>query len=65
MQIKHFQQEYKQNEIDNIDFQQFLQILMCLTNEIEDEIDIVEAFRVFDKEGQGIVVFMITISMII
>jgi calmodulin len=51
--IKQFQQEYEQNRIDKINFQQFLQILICLTNEIEDEIDIIEAFRVFDKEGQG------------
>jgi calmodulin len=48
--IKQFQKDYDDNQID---FQQFLQILICLTNEIEDEIDIIEAFRVFDKEGQG------------
>jgi calmodulin len=48
--IKQFQKDYGDNQID---FQQFLQILICLTNEIEDEIDIIEAFRVFDKEGQG------------
>jgi calmodulin len=55
--IKQFQQDYGDNQID---FQQFLQILICLTNEIEDEIDIIEAFRVFDKEGQGTNVFLIT-----
>jgi calmodulin len=55
--IKQFQQDYCDNQID---FQQFLQILICLTNEIEDEIDIIEAFRVFDKEGQGTNVFLIT-----
>jgi Ca2+-binding EF-hand superfamily protein len=59
--IKQFQQEYEQNGIVKITFQQFLQILICLTNEIDDEIDIIEAFRVFDKEGQGMIVLMITI----
>ena len=48
--IRQFQEEYGDTSID---FQQFLQILNCLTNEIDDEIDIIEAFRVFDKEGQG------------
>jgi calmodulin len=63
--IKQFQQEYQQNRIDKINFQQFLQILICLTNEIDDEIDIIEAFRVFDKEGQGIYISMITILIIV
>jgi calmodulin len=63
--IKQFQQEYQQNRIDQIDFQQFLQILISLTNEIEDEIDIIEAFRVFDKEGQGMHVSMITILIVL
>ena len=61
--IKQFQDEYEQNGIDKINFQQFLQILICLTNEIDDEIDIIEAFRVFDKEGQGMIVLMITILL--
>jgi calmodulin len=65
IRIKQFQEEYKQNHIDQINFQQFLQILSCLTNEIEDEIDIIEAFRVFDKEGQGMHVLIITISIIV
>ena len=59
--IKQFQDDYEQNGIDKITFQQFLQILICLTNEIDDEIDIIEAFRVFDKEGQGMIILMITI----
>ncbi|CAF3868367.1 unnamed protein product [Rotaria magnacalcarata] len=60
--IEQYQQEYvAKNGIDKIDFQQLLQILMYFTNEIEDEIDIIEAFRVFDKEGQGMIVFMIII----
>jgi len=63
--IKQFQQEYQQNRIDKINFQQFLQILICLTNEIDDEIDIIEAFRVFDKEGQGMYVLMITILIVV
>ncbi|CAF4625886.1 unnamed protein product, partial [Rotaria socialis] len=51
--IEQYQQEYvEKNGIDKIDFQQLLQILMYFTTEIEDEIDIIEAFRVFDKEGQ-------------
>jgi Ca2+-binding EF-hand superfamily protein len=65
MIIKQFQYEYEQNQIDKIDFQQFLQILICFTNEIDDEIDIIEAFRVFDKEGQGMDVFIITIITIV
>lgn len=52
--LKELQEEYGENSID---FQQFSQILICLTNEIDDEIDIIEAFRVFDKEGQGRHVF--------
>jgi calmodulin len=63
--IKEFQEEYQQNGIDNINFQQFLQILIRLTNQIDDEIDIIEAFRVFDKEGQGMHVFMITILFVV
>lgn len=59
--IKQFQDEYQQNEKDKINFQQFLQILIYLTNEIDDEMDIIEAFRVFDKEGQGMHIFIITI----
>lgn len=55
--IKKFQDEYHENEKNQINFQQFLQILIYLTNEIDDEMDIIEAFRVFDKEGQGIYVF--------
>ncbi|CAF2385500.1 unnamed protein product [Rotaria sp. Silwood2] len=53
--VKQFQHEYEQNDIEKINFQQFLQILIYFTNEIEDEIDIIEAFRVFDKEGQGFI----------
>lgn len=40
-------------ETKRIKFEQFLEILIELTNEIDDEIDLIEAFRVFDKEGQG------------
>jgi calmodulin len=66
MKIKQIQEEYEHNGIDKINFQQFLQILISLTNEIEDEIDIIEAFRVFDKEGQGMIVFlMITILIVV
>ncbi|UJR36449.1 hypothetical protein I4U23_029172 [Adineta vaga] len=55
MKIKEIQDDYERNQIDEINFQQFLHILISLTNEIEDEIDIIEAFRVFDKEGQGFI----------
>lgn len=57
----------KQSEqygIDNIDFQQFLHIMIYLTNAIEDEINIIEAFRVFDKECQGMIIFIIKILII-
>jgi len=63
--IKQFQQDYQQNRIDKINFQQFLQILISLTNQIDDEIDIIEAFRVFDKEGQGMYVLIITILIVV
>jgi calmodulin len=63
--IKQYQQEFKQNGIDKINFQQFLQVLIDFTNEIDDEIDIIEAFRVFDKEGQGMIVFIITILSVV
>ncbi|CAF1267430.1 unnamed protein product [Adineta ricciae] len=53
MKLKEIQDDYERNKINEIDFQQFLQILINLTNEIDDEIDLIEAFRVFDKEGQG------------
>lgn len=52
--LKEFQEDDKNTSID---FDQFLEILICLTNEIDDEIDIIEAFRVFDREGQGKHVF--------
>lgn len=58
--IRQFQEEYGDNSID---FQQFLQIINSLTNEIDDEIDIIEAFRVFDKEGQGTHLFDLCLSM--
>jgi len=65
IKIKQIQEEYEHNGIDKINFQQFLQILISLTNEIEDEIDIIEAFRVFDKEGQGMIVFFLMITILI
>lgn len=65
LKIKQIQDEYKQNGIDKINFQQLLQILITITNEIDDEIDIIEAFRVFDKEGQGMIIFMITILIVV
>lgn len=61
--IKQFRDEYEQIGIDKINFQQLLQILVYFTNEIEDEIDIIEAFRVFDKEGQGMIILMIKSSL--
>ncbi|CAF1110887.1 unnamed protein product [Adineta steineri] len=56
IKIKEIQEEYIQNGLDKINFQQFLQILISFTNEIDDEIDIIEAFRIFDKEGQGFII---------
>ncbi|CAF1201496.1 unnamed protein product [Adineta steineri] len=56
IKIKEIQEEYTQNGLDKINFQQFLQILISFTNEIDDEIDIIEAFRIFDKEGQGFII---------
>lgn len=57
MKLKEIRDDYEQNQIN---FQQFLHILINLTNEIDDEIDLIEAFRVFDKEGQGTIVFTIS-----
>jgi len=48
--LNELEQRYETNRIN---FEQFLEILIDLTNEIDDEIDIIEAFRVFDKEGQS------------
>ena len=59
MKLKEIQDDYARNEINEINFQQFLQILINLTNEIDDEIDLIEAFRVFDKEGQVTIIFTI------
>ncbi|CAF1275886.1 unnamed protein product [Adineta steineri] len=56
IKVKEIQEEYIQNGLDKINFQQFLQILISFTNEIDDEIDIIEAFRIFDKEGQGFII---------
>lgn len=46
------------NEIDidgngEIDFEEFLQLMHKKIKEEQDDLDVVEAFRVFDKDGNG------------
>ena len=46
------------NEIDidgngEIDFEEFLQLMHKKIKEEQDDLDVLEAFRVFDKDGNG------------
>ncbi|CAF0784589.1 unnamed protein product [Didymodactylos carnosus] len=51
--IKQFQQDYNSNGINKINFHTFLQLLNNCASEIDDPTEVIEAFRVFDKEGNG------------
>ena len=56
--IQRLRQDYDQMGMIKINFEQFLRSIAGCTNEIENENDIIEAFRVFDKEGQGRYLFL-------
>ena len=51
--IRQYQENYQAQGFDQINFEQFLQILMDFNHTREDEIDLIEAFRVFDQDGHG------------
>lgn len=51
--IRQYQENYQAQGIDQINFEQFVQILMDFNRTREDEIDLIEAFRVFDQDGHG------------
>jgi calmodulin len=57
LMIRHYRTIYEQQGYEKINFQQFQQILTNFDDEHNDndELDLIEAFRVFDKLGQGFI----------